>query len=270
MNKTDIMIGSMLWVVPDESDEQMEKDIRGMLDNGLIIARIFMNTNFSLWDRFFAACERLGMKLTVTLISLNVPRASKYMTTDDYVAYFTRCHDAFGAMSLENLAPAAKKAVETPKVVVNQKKVEQIKKIKAKEAAKARKQSAKGRARSAAAAQPSSRTNPAQRTAVNARPAQRPITTSTSQRATRPASENIKIESSKLDAFFTKLSAVKGRALASVAAFAICCTFAIGGIVALNDGGSAEASPAMERMHASDVVENTGDEAHANLLSTLE
>lgn len=194
----------------------------------------------------------------------------KYMTTDDYVAYFTRCHDAFGAMSLENLAPAAKKADETPRVVVNQKKVEQIKKIKAKEAAKARKQSAKGRARSAAAAQPSSRTNPAQRTAVNARPAQRPITTSTSQRATRPASENIKIESSKLDAFFTKLSAAKGRALASVAAFAICCTFAIGGIVALNDGGSAEAAPAMERMHASDVVENTGDEAHANLLSTLE
>ena len=197
----------------------------------------------------------------------------KYMTTEDYVAYFSRCHDTFGAMSLENLTPETKRVDETSKVVVNQKKIEQIKKIKAKEAAKARKQSARTGVRTATTTQTAARTNPAQRPAVNGtRPGVRPATTaSTTQRATKPASENIKIESSKLDAFFTKLSAVKGRALASVAAFAICCTFAIGGIVALNSGDErAELAPAMERMQASEVIENVDDNAHANLLSTLE
>ena len=202
----------------------------------------------------------------------------KYMTTEDYVAYFSRCHDTFGAMSLEKMAPETKRVVVAPKVVVNQKKIDQIHKIKAKEAAKAKRQSARGYAKSAPVANNTQRTAPAQRPAVSgARPmaqrpvAQRPATVSTTQRATKPASENIRIESSKLDAFFTKLSAVKGRALASVAAFAICCTFAIGGIVALNSGDEAnELAPAMERMHATDVVENIDGNAHANLLSTLE
>ena len=198
----------------------------------------------------------------------------KYMTTEDYVAYFSRCHDTFGAMSLEKMAPETKRVVEAPKVVVNQKKIEQIHKIKAKEAAKARRQSARASVKPAPTANTATRTASAQRPAVNgARPtAQRPATTaSTTQRAAKPASENIRIESSKLDAFFTKLSAVKGRALASVAAFAICCTFAIGGIVALNSGDEATTpAPAMERMSATDVVESVDGNAHANLLSTLE
>ncbi len=70
LNKQEILIGSMLWVVDGESDEQMERDIRGMLDNGLTIARIFIGTNFDTWDRFFALCEKLGLKLTITLHSL--------------------------------------------------------------------------------------------------------------------------------------------------------------------------------------------------------
>ena len=134
-----------------------------------------------------------------------------------------------------------------------------IKKIKAKEAAKARKKNAKAAAMSARKAGQ----QPAQRTAA------RPAATATSQRTTKPASENIRIESSMLDAFFTKLSAVKGRALASVAAFAICCTFAIGGIVALNSGAENDSAP-MERVRASEVVDQVEDDVRTNLLSTFE
>lgn len=172
----------------------------------------------------------------------------KYMTTEDYVAYFGRCHDTFGAMNFETVSPAKKKTEDEPRVLVNRKKVEQIRKIKEKEAAKAKRRSARPAA-----------------------PQQHPTKqTSTPQRATKPANENIKIESGKLDAFFTKLSTVKGRALASVAAFAICCTFAIGGIVALNSPEEGAGASAMEVMRASEVVEQSDDEAHASLLSTLE
>ena len=184
---------------------------------------------------------------------------NKYMTTDDFVALFNRCHDTFGAMNFATVAPAKKKAADEPVVIINHKKVEQIKKIKAKEAAKARKKNAKAAAMSARKAGQ----QPAQRTAA------RPAATATSQRATKPASENIRIESSMLDAFFTKLSAVKGRALASVAAFAICCTFAIGGIVALNSGAENDSAP-MERVRASEVVDQVEDDVRTNLLSTLE
>ena len=180
----------------------------------------------------------------------------KYMTTDDYVAYFGRCHDTFGAMNFETVAPASKKTEDAPRVLVNRKKVEQIKKINQKEAARAKRQAARNMS--------------ARNTAARNTTAQRPINTqSVSQRATKPANENIRIESSKLDAFFTKLSTVKGRALASVAAFAICCTFAIGGIVALNNGNEDMGAAPMEKMRASEVIEQN-DEAHTNLLSTLE
>ena len=188
---------------------------------------------------------------------------TKYMTTDDFVALFNRCHDTFGAMNFETVAPAQKKVEDTPVVIVNRKKVEQIKKIQAKEAAKARKKNARA---ATAAKRPVQQ--PVQRTAARPTTA-RPATTATTQRATRPASENIRIESSMLDAFFTKLSAVKGRALASVAAFAICCTFAIGGIVALNSGANEKAAP-MERVRASEAIEQVEDEVRTNLLSTLE
>ena len=173
----------------------------------------------------------------------------KYMTTEDYVAYFGRCHDTFGAMNFENLSPAKKQVEDEPRILVNHKKVEQIRKINERNAAKAKRRGARP------AAQPSMLRQ-----------------TSTPQRATKPASENIKIESSKLDAFFTKLSAVKGRALASVAAFAICCTFAIGGIVALSspEEGAGTASAASEVMLASEVAGQADEDAHANLLSTLE
>lgn len=68
-----ILIGSMLWVTPDETDEQMEKDILGMLAQGLKIARIFISTDFATWDRFFALCEKHGLLLTITLGSLSNP-----------------------------------------------------------------------------------------------------------------------------------------------------------------------------------------------------
>ena len=190
---------------------------------------------------------------------------TKYMTTDDYVAYFGRCHDTFGAMNFETVAPAQKKTEEAPRVLVNVKKVEQIRKINAREAAKARRRGAKPANARPAGARPAAAQPTAQRVARPASSAQ----ISQTQRATKPANENIRIESSKLDAFFTKLSTVKGRALASVAAFAICCTFAIGGIVALNNGDEAGTAP-MERMNAAEAVDQVDDEAHANLLSTLE
>lgn len=177
---------------------------------------------------------------------------AKYMTTDDYVAYFGRCRDTFGAMNFETVSPAKKKTADEPRVVVNQKKIEQIRKINAREAAKMKRRGARP---TVSAQQQKQRTAPQ---------------TSTPQRATKPASENIRIESSKLDAFFTKLSQVKGRALASVAAFAICCTFAIGGIVALGNGEENANVSNMDLMRTSEVSECSEDDVHTNLLSTLE
>ena len=179
----------------------------------------------------------------------------KYMTTDDYVAYFGRCHDTFGAMNLDTVSPVKGKTADEPRIVVNQKKIEQIRKFNQREAAKMRRRGAR----------------PAVRPTVSAQTQQHTANkTSTTQRATKPANENIRIESNKLDAFFTKLSMIKGRALASVAAFAICCTFAIGGIVALGTGDENANVSTMNVMRTSEISEQCEDDVHTNLLSTLE
>ena len=163
----------------------------------------------------------------------------KYMTTDDYVAYFGVCHDTFGAMNLENVAPAEVKKEETPKIIVNQKLVEKIQKSHATSGTRRKK------------------------TGVT-----RPVTKS----ATTPAEQKPNVDSGKLDAFFKKLASVKGRVIASVAAFAVCCTVAIGGMVAQDPEASANGAldvarsvePASEAVAAADV------EASGSLLSTLE
>ena len=174
----------------------------------------------------------------------------KYMTTDDYVAYFGRCHDTFGAMSIETVAPVDKIAEEEPRVLVNRKKVEQIRKINEKEAARAnRKRGVK-------------KTMPT---------AKRPVEQKSQHGTAKEASNSkVKLDSGKLEVFFTKLSAAKGRALASVAAFAVCCTLTVGGIVALVPNGSEPSAASADMMRTSEVVEQAEEEAHANLLSTLE
>ena len=157
----------------------------------------------------------------------------KYMTTEDYVAYFERCHDTFGAMDFNTVAPAVPKTEEAPKILVNRKKVEQIKKI------NAAKQATKTKVR--------------------------PQTADAKRKTSAPA----QIESSKLDAFFTKLSKVKGRALASVAAFAICCTVAVGGMAFRSEETNVGENAPMERLRSVEQVEEN-NEGHTSLLSVLE
>jgi len=163
----------------------------------------------------------------------------KYMTTDDYVAYFERCHDAFGAMDLNTVAPAAPKTEDEPKVLVNRKKIEQIRKFN--EAQKAR----------------------LAKTAKNTKV--RTQNVGTKKKVSAPA----QIESSKLDAFFNKLSRVKGRAIASVAAFAICCTVTISGFVLQSGSGETNEAMPMERLRTVEQVEEN-DEGYTSLLSVLE
>jgi hypothetical protein len=162
----------------------------------------------------------------------------KYMTTEDYVAYFERCHDTFGAMNLDTLAPAVEKTEDSPKVLINRKQVEEIRRATAKKSASSKR-----------------------------------TTKKTASNAADPAARKTKIESGKLDAFFSKLASVKGQAIASVAAFAICCTVAIGGIVAHDPGATKDGALDRVRMVEPASVEpmdNSEEEAHGNLLSTLE
>lgn len=74
-----IFIGSQLWVTKGESRQEMLDDVRGMLGQGLTLARVFITwadvrTNdtwdFSLWDQFFSVCEQEGLRITATLSSL--------------------------------------------------------------------------------------------------------------------------------------------------------------------------------------------------------
>ena len=166
----------------------------------------------------------------------------RYMTPDDFISYFERCHDTFGAVNFENIATAQKKAADLPVVAVNRKKVEQIARLNAKAAKKNR---------------------------VGTAPAKAPAV---SANVTRPTAQTQtpKIESNKLEGFFEKLATVKGRALASVAAVALCVTVALGGVMAFGPEDKASEGAPMANMRASQTVEQTGEEAHANLLSTLE
>ena len=163
----------------------------------------------------------------------------KYMTTDDYVAYFGVCHDTFGAMNVDTVTPAERISEDSPKIVVNVKQVDKIKKSKSDAVTNGK-------------------------TIKNGK--------SGVKETGKPAGQQTKIESGKLDAFFKKLSSIKGRAIASVAAFAICCTVAIGGIVANSpdktNNGSLERTRSVEPI--SESVINADEDANGSLLSTLE
>lgn len=81
--KEPILIGSMLWVVQNEHTDELEADIRGMMENKLRIARLFMlpstvtdeagEYDFSTWDRVFSLSEKYGLLLAPTLSSLTAP-----------------------------------------------------------------------------------------------------------------------------------------------------------------------------------------------------
>lgn len=182
----------------------------------------------------------------------------KYMTTEDYVAYFSQCRDTFGAMNVSNVAPAEKKIADTPRVCVNTKKMDQIKKLKAKEDAKKK--------RVAPATSVKSAPVTSARSAPSAKMA-RPVALNVPQQKS-----SVKIESGKLDAFFEKLATARIRAVASVAAIALCCTAALGGVMAFaaDDNSTAGGAGPMENMRVVEPVEQSDEEAHANLLSTLE
>jgi hypothetical protein len=177
----------------------------------------------------------------------------KYMTTDDYVSYFARCHDTFGAMNTSNIAPIQKKTEVAPLVSVNTKKIEQIKKLNAKAAATSARKKRVAPVKNTKAEQVSGVARP------------NPVNVAEEK-------QKVNIEGSKLDAFFAKLSSVRGRAIASVAAVAICCTATLGGVMAFgsSDNDSVSASPAMEKIRVVEPVEQSDEDARTNLLSTLE
>lgn len=163
----------------------------------------------------------------------------KYMTVDDYVSYFEMCHDTFGAMSLENVKAPAKVASEEPRMYVNNKKIEEIKKINAKAAAKASKKKA-----------------------VTASAPKTNVKTEVS----RP----VVIEESKLNVFFARLASVRGRAIAGVAGVAVCFSLIIGSVFAFAEAPENGTAPAMERMSSAEAVAEVEENANLKLLSTLE
>ena len=56
------------------------------------------------------------------------PEGARYMTTDDYLVYFSKCHDTFDAVNYYNLhSQAAEDADEAkPRVLVNRKRLEAV------------------------------------------------------------------------------------------------------------------------------------------------
>ena len=55
---------------------------------------------------------------------------SRYMTTDDYLVYFSKCHDTFDAVNYYNLhadAAVEDKPEEKPRVLVNRKRLDMVK-----------------------------------------------------------------------------------------------------------------------------------------------
>ena len=66
---------------------------------------------------------------------------SKHMTTDDYLVYFSKCHDTFDAVNYYNLhaeAVSEKSEDAKPRVLVNKKRMEKITREGAKQEARAR------------------------------------------------------------------------------------------------------------------------------------
>ena len=57
---------------------------------------------------------------------------TKYMTTDDYLAYFSKCHDTFDAVNYYALHKEVKKEEAEPSVIVNQRRLAEIRKMKEK------------------------------------------------------------------------------------------------------------------------------------------
>lgn len=60
----------------------------------------------------------------------NSATGERYMTTDDYLVYFSKCHDTFDAInycSLRTQAPEVSVEDEQPRVIVNRKRMEMLK-----------------------------------------------------------------------------------------------------------------------------------------------
>ena len=78
---------------------------------------------------------------------------SRYMTTDDYLVYFSKCHDTFDAVNYYNLhadADVEDKPEEKPRVLVNRKRLEMVRNV-------SEAQNVRQRARKVASEQPEER-----------------------------------------------------------------------------------------------------------------
>lgn len=66
---------------------------------------------------------------TADLYRNGVDGDNKYMTTEDYLRYFDKCHDTFEAVNYYNRHVEAEQAQDEAKVIVNRKRIEQIRRI---------------------------------------------------------------------------------------------------------------------------------------------
>lgn len=66
---------------------------------------------------------------TADLYKNGVDGDNKYMTTEDYLRYFGKCHDTFEAVTYYNRHVETEQAQSEAKVIVNQKRIEEIRRI---------------------------------------------------------------------------------------------------------------------------------------------
>lgn len=66
---------------------------------------------------------------TADLYKNGVDGDNKYMTTEDYLRYFGKCHDTFEAVTYYNRHVETEQAQSEAKVIVNQKRIEEIRRM---------------------------------------------------------------------------------------------------------------------------------------------
>ncbi len=70
-------------------------------------------------------------QMTANMYKTGTDGDNKYMTTDDYLAYFGKCHDTFEAATYYDRHIEKREKQEEAKVIVNTKRIEQIRNAKA-------------------------------------------------------------------------------------------------------------------------------------------
>lgn len=82
-DKNELLCGSMLWIKPWSSPEQIRSEVSDMVSRGLLVARIFLpwvdvspaegTWDYALFDTLFSAAEEYGLLITLTLGAGAIP-----------------------------------------------------------------------------------------------------------------------------------------------------------------------------------------------------